>query len=144
MGLLRAFYAFYRALVVTVCTHPNTGTKGENSGFCPDCGYKVRLRWNLCRCRTCGARRGVHIALDGQISPKERYCSQCGNHEYRLVQKEKIHGYELPYAALTREIDYLDQCINTGFKSSKATSNPFGKSHFDVVEGVMLRSEELF
>jgi Zn finger protein HypA/HybF involved in hydrogenase expression len=145
MKLLQALYAFYRVLRISVCLHTKMAISGKTSGFCPDCGYYVRLRWNLCRCRTCGARRKIQVALDGVISPKGRYCDQCGQHEYRLVQKERIHGYELAYATLTREIDYLDQCIDSGFKTpAKTRWHPFKENQWDVFEGVMLRSEDLF
>ena len=147
MRLLRAVYAFYRALFGSSCDHVRLSSQTRSGNFCPDCGYRVKLIWNLCRCKTCGARRTLSKALDGWISPKERYCSHCGTSDYQLIQKENIHGYELPYAALSREIDYLDDCINARFNSQqlkKTRSNsPFQTSHFDIVEGILINKIDL-
>jgi len=147
MRLLRAVYAFYRALFGSSCDHVKMSSQTRNGNFCPDCGYRVKLIWNLCRCKTCGARRTLTKALDGWISPKERYCSHCGTSSYQLIQKERIHGYELPYAALSREVDYLDDCINANFNGNqlkkRSLNSPFQTSHFEIVEGILINKIDL-
>jgi hypothetical protein len=145
--LFRALYAFYRTLFSSNCEHKSVSGSSKKGNFCPDCGYRIKLLWNLCRCKTCGARRTLSRALDGWISPKERHCSHCGDSAYQLVQKEQIHGYELPYATLTREIDYLDQCINANFQKNQLKDarfqSPFKSQYFDIVEGVLINKVDI-
>jgi hypothetical protein len=143
MQLLRAFYAFYRTLVERECEHRQIASPPgatRTSGFCPDCGYQVRIGWTFCRCRTCGSKRHPKQEPDGRISPLYRYCQHCGQADYQIIRKERIHAYEMPYAILTKEIDYTEERRQP---SAHRAENPFEiYRRLDIVEGEVLRKEE--
>jgi hypothetical protein len=152
MQLFKALAAFYTALFNDECEHPRVAPPGmtpdgasrPHSSFCPDCGYKIRALWSLCRCRTCGAKRQPKRGMDGRISPLYRYCQHCGQTDFQLIKRERIHVHEMPFALLTKEIDYTEERR----PSPKRTApNPFNLSDrtLDIVEGEVLhRSEQIF
>lgn len=146
MKLFKAMYAFWQTLRVHDCEHVRvTTTPGQpaTSAFCPDCGYRVLMRWTLCRCRTCGSKRHPKIQLDGRISPMYRYCQHCGQTDYQIIKRDKINVHEMPYAILTKDVDYGDERVNP---SPRAASNPFElpplRQRSSVVDGEVLGKRE--
>lgn len=153
MQLFKALAAFYSALFYSECEHlrvapPSmtpTGSKLSTSAFCPDCGYKIRALWSLCRCRTCGGKRQPKKGMDGKIRPLYRYCQHCGQTDFQLIKRDRIHVHELPYALLTKEIDYTEERKPSPKKP--VTDNPFEAAYrqLDIVEGeVIHRSEQVY
>jgi hypothetical protein len=145
MQLGKALAAFYSALFNSDCEHPRVAPRGQantHTAFCPDCGYKVRALWSLCRCRTCGSKRQPKRSMDGRVSPLYRYCQHCGQTDFQLIKKDRINVHEMPYALLTKEVDYTEERQ----LSPKPLSNPFEAAYrnLDIVEGEVLhRSEEV-
>jgi hypothetical protein len=143
MTLLRAFYAFYRALLERECEHPHISARPgdpKSSGYCPDCGYLIEMRWTLCRCRTCGSKRYPRKTLDGRIEAQFKYCQHCGQADYQLLRKERIHLYEMPYAILGKEINYDEERPTP---PRRKADNPFEIYHsLNIVEGEVLSKEE--
>lgn len=144
MQIVRALVAFYQTLFYRECEHKRvTSRPGESahSGYCPDCGYKVLLMWTLCRCRTCGSKRHPKLGMDGRVSTLYRYCQHCGQADYQIVKKEKLNVHEMPYAILTKEIDYSEERL----PNPKRAHNPFeayrGRG-LDIVEGEVLKRTE--
>lgn len=145
MQLFKALAAFYTALFNSDCEHPRVAPRGEgtpHAAFCTDCGYKVRAMWSICRCRTCGSKRQPKRGMDGRVSPLYRYCQHCGQTDFQLIKKDRINVHEMPYALLTKEIDYTEERQ----PSPKRSPNPFEAAYrnLDIVEGEVLhRSEEI-
>lgn len=143
MQVVKALYAFYSHLFYSECEHKQVETAAghaKRKGFCPDCGYKIALLWTICRCRTCGSKRQLRKNLDGRVMPLSRYCQHCGEIDYQIVKKEKINVHEMPYALLSKEIDYSEERLQT----SRRAENPFQKAQgrgFHVVEGEVVRQE---
>ncbi len=147
MQLLKAFYAFYRTLFNSPCEHPHVtmgvGEDKSAGSFCRDCGYQVRLRWTFCRCRTCGSKRSPKQELDGCVSPLFRYCQHCGQADFQIINKPKIHAYELPYAILLKEIDYSETPLHASKRDYQNAYNPFNiYQKLNIVEGELLGKEE--
>ena len=157
MQIIKAIAAFYTALVHQDCEHPRVAAPGCHgkpaqglgseptapSTYCGDCGYKVRALWSICRCRTCGGKRQPKRGMDGRIRPLYRYCQHCGQTDFQLIKKDRINVHEMPYALLTKEIDYTEERQ----PSPKRAENPFVTAYrqLDIVEGEVLhRSEEVF
>lgn len=150
MQLLRALAAFYQTLFYRDCEHKRvagistqSGSGGSaHSGYCPDCGYKVLLRWTLCRCRTCGSKRHPKLGMDGRVSTLYKYCQHCGQADYQIIKKEKLNVHEMPYVILSKEIDYAEERL----PNPKRAANPFEAYRgLDIVEGeVLKRSEQLY
>lgn len=143
MLLFKALAAFYQTLFGGECEHkrvqPAPGL-GNRSGYCPDCGYKILLLWTLCRCRTCGSKRHPARGMDGRgrIRPLYRYCQHCGQADYQIIKREKINMHEMPYAILTKEIDYREERI----VNPKRAHNPFElHKGLNIVEGKVLNRE---
>lgn len=141
MQLIKALYAFYQTLLARECEHKQVkANPGHASrGYCPDCGYKVILLWTLCRCRTCGSKRHPKQSLDGRIAPLYKYCQHCGQSDFQIIKRDKINVHEMPYAILTREIDYSEERLT----QPKRAHNPFEvkKKGLNIVEGEVLRTE---
>lgn len=141
MQFLKALYAFYQTLLSHECEHTRvTSTPGQpaKAGYCPDCGYKVAMVWTLCRCRTCGSKRHPKKQIDGRVSTLYKFCQHCGESDFQIIKKEKINIHEMPYALLTKEIDYAEERI----PSPKRAANPFELPRLDIVEGEVVRKRE--
>ena len=152
MQLFRALAAFYTALFNSDCEHPRVAPPGMtpdgssklHSSFCGDCGYKIRALWSICRCRTCGSKRQPKRGMDGRVSPLYRYCQHCGQTDFQLIKRDRINVHEMPYALLTKEIDYTEE---RQASPKRPANNPFEFSArtLDIVEGEVLnRSEQVF
>lgn len=146
MQLLRAFYAFYRALLIRECEHPRVTSSSKQAQavrFCPDCGYQVRICWTLCRCRTCGSRRHPKKDPEGRVSPLYRYCQHCGQVDYQIIHKNSLSVHEILYAILTKLIDYSEDAGRPATQTSKPRGNPFEIYRgLNIVEGEVLSQEE--
>jgi len=60
-----------------------------------------------------------------------------------LIKRERIHAHELPYAILTKEIDYTEERRTTPQQAARS-DNPFEAAYrtLNIVEGEVLRREE--
>ena len=152
MRLFKAVAAFCAALLThDECDHPHvapsgtssSGTRKSSAAFCTQCGYKIMALWSLCRCRTCGGKRQPRRGMDGKIRPLYRYCQHCGQTDFQLIKRERIHAHELPYAILTKEIDYTEERRTTPQQAARS-DNPFEAAYrtLNIVEGEVLRREE--
>lgn len=146
MRLVRALYAFYRHLFGAECEHPHLRDKmthGEQcGGFCPDCGYKVAMKWAMVRCRNCVSKRTPKKNLDGSIGPMYRYCEHCGSTDFQVIKKAKLHAHEMPYAVMSAEVDYSDEQPRKKVYTPPK-ENPFAAFANNVVEGEVVKSEYL-
>ena len=82
--------------------------------------------------------------MDGRIRPLYRYCQHCGQTDFQLIKRDRIHAHEMPYALLTKEIDYTEERKPS---SKRRANNPFDLSErtLDIVEGEVLhRSEQVY
>lgn len=141
MLLIKAFNAFYQTLFGGECEHKRVQAvpgQANKSGYCPDCGYKILLMWTLCRCRTCGSKRHPTQGMDGRIRTLYRYCQHCGQADYQILKRDKINVHEMPYAILTKEVDYSEERLS----NPKRAHNPFElHKGLNIVEGEVLNKE---
>jgi len=82
--------------------------------------------------------------MDGRISPLYRYCQHCGQTDFQLIKRDRIHVHEMPYALLIKEIDYTEERKPS---PKRQANNPFDLSErtLDIVEGeVLQRSEQVY
>ncbi|MCA9806638.1 MAG: zinc ribbon domain-containing protein [Cyanobacteria bacterium HKST-UBA06] len=109
MRLVKAIAAFLRVWFNTgSCTHARVDvTKG--SAYCPDCGYHVKVVWNMLVCRRCSAKRLPKPSIFGPIQPQELFCKHCGYDRVQHVQKDHIQPYELPFAISELYTDFGSQ-----------------------------------
>jgi DNA-directed RNA polymerase subunit RPC12/RpoP len=145
LDLYKALYAFYKTLVDKDCEHTRVHM-GQNACFCPDCGYKVLMKWSFVRCRDCDAKRIPRRLPDGKIAPLHKYCRHCGSSSYRLVKRDFIEAFELLYGLLVKEIDYTEERRPVEPVHTKGEQDPLplnkeaiGKTAFDVVDGQVIR-----
>lgn len=137
MRLFVALYAFCKHLFETPCEHSRVNKSG---GYCPDCGYQVRILWAMIRCRRCTARRLPRRDLDGSVAPMFRYCRHCGSADFQLIKKPRIHAHEMTYAVNVKDVDYTSdngsEHRGDPFRGVPKPANPF-EAYADsrVVEG---------
>lgn len=120
MRLVTAFYAFFKALLHTDCAHERIN-RNQSGSYCPDCGYQVHVTWTMLRCRKCTAKRLPRKDLDGSVVPMYHFCQHCGTHDTQIVKKVNINPHEMPYAILTKDVDYLNDTI----RPVERPHNPF-------------------
>ena len=70
--------------------------------YCPDCGKAIQNNWFITRCSCCGIKL-VTIEHDGNIMPQNRFCTNCGSHEYVVEKLENINVININYAVLVRK-----------------------------------------
>ena len=71
-------------------------------GYCPDCGKAIRNNWYIARCACCGLKL-VTIERDGIVTPQNKFCTNCGSHDYIIEKLENINVININYAVLIRE-----------------------------------------
>lgn len=165
MRVSKAFQAFFKSLFKQSCKHHRVKLEewpgySQNpmdnhrkmSQYCEDCGYRVVFVWAFCRCRSCGSKRQSISNSFGEIVPKTNYCKHCGKNDYQVVKKYRINSVEASYAILDKEIDYIEQQIETSHVNFNRSYQPIGKGFYKlnrlsytddtaspVVEGELLR-----
>lgn len=146
MDLAQAMYCFYRYLAAPQCAHPHVSFY-RKAGYCPDCGYKIKLLWTFVRCRKCGAKRIPRQQIDGSVVPLQKYCIHCGTTDYCLVKKEKIEAHDLLYCVAGKEIDYSAESGEEDVFLRSNHPSPFHlkPEHIkpEIVEGYVVRKVEL-
>lgn len=80
------------------CRHPHLPL-AEGKAYCAHCGQGVIARWTVLRCQGCHTRRPAQYWLN-TLTPKERYCHQCGETAYQLTRLEQPAFYQLEHALL--------------------------------------------
>lgn len=72
------------------------------SGYCPDCGEYVQNRWFITKCPVCGKRHKT-ILQKGKPVPAERFCTNCGCHEFKIEKIEMPDIVTINYAVYITE-----------------------------------------
>lgn len=70
--------------------------------YCPDCGKAIRNDWYLTRCACCGLKL-ITMEKDGIVVPQNKFCTNCGSHDYVVEKIENINVININYAVLIRE-----------------------------------------
>lgn len=83
------------------CTHKNVAPNLDFA-YCPDCGKAIKNTWYLTRCACCGVKL-VSIEQDGEVFPKNKFCTNCGAHDFIVEKLENINIINVNYAVLIRE-----------------------------------------
>lgn len=123
MRLLKAFREFLRVCFdQSECIHPRVNLI-HGPCHCPDCGYKVKIMWNMLLCRGCDTRLVSQKSMLGEVKPLHTYCRHCGGDRYKLIKKSTIEAYELIYA--------ISEMV-TGFGEDESQWQPAVKNPFTV------------
>ena len=83
------------------CKHEKVAPNLE-FGYCPDCGKAIRNDWYITRCACCGLKL-VTVERDGIVTPQNKFCTNCGAHDYIVEKLENINVININYAVLVRE-----------------------------------------
>ena len=86
----------------TECKHKKVPIDAEEA-YCPDCGAYIRNKWYLVRCACCNIKRPAHIHYD-EIVPDNKFCKNCGEHEYYIQEIEKPNFTDIHYAVFKRTV----------------------------------------
>ena len=84
------------------CKHKNALLR-SSEGYCPDCGKYLVKNYYIVRCSRCDIKREAKLFW-GEITPAERFCSNCGCSEYYIEQIEKVNFIDAKYAICIKEI----------------------------------------
>ncbi|MCM1339443.1 MAG: hypothetical protein NC191_07210 [Muribaculaceae bacterium] len=84
------------------CNHPNVPLD-EDIAYCPDCGELIENHWYIARCACCGVKQRATIRND-EVVMEEAFCRNCGSHEYKIEEIEKIDCININYAIVLRKI----------------------------------------
>lgn len=84
------------------CKHKNA-LLHQNEGYCPDCGQYLVKNYYIVRCARCDIKREAKLYW-GEILPKERYCSNCGETEFYIEKLDSINFIDSKYAIYLKEI----------------------------------------
>lgn len=71
--------------------------------YCPDCGELIENEWFITRCACCGIKQKA-IIKNGEIIPEDKFCRNCGGHEYIVEKLEKINFIDINYAVLLKSV----------------------------------------
>ena len=105
------------------CTHGRI-TPDMEQGYCPDCGKLIKNEWYITRCKCCGVKMKAMVR-DGEIAPQNRYCTNCGSHEYSVEKLERINFIDINFAALIQhECEEENICSTTRLWQEKTSSQP--------------------
>lgn len=141
--LIRALGAFLRVWYRSGdCNHARVDiTKG--TCYCPDCGYKVKVTWNLLSCRRCNARRLPKASVFGPVQPKELFCKHCGYDQVQLIKKDHIEAYELPFAVSELQTEFDEASVRwQPTHKWQRVQTPQGPTHASPVEIEILNKQE--
>lgn len=83
-----------------VCKHDKVPIDAEIA-YCPDCGELIENQWYITRCGCCGVKMKA-ILKNGDVVPQEKFCHNCGAHEYIIEKVSKINFIDINYAVLVR------------------------------------------
>lgn len=72
-------------------------------GYCPDCGELIENQWFIMRCSCCGVKHRA-IVKHGKIVPLEKFCENCGGHEFVVERVNKINFIDINYAVLMKTV----------------------------------------
>ena len=84
------------------CSHKNALLYSE-SGYCPDCGEYLVKNYYLVRCARCDIKREAKLVW-GEITPKDKFCSNCGEEDYYIEKIDKVNFVDAHYAIYLKEI----------------------------------------
>ena len=84
------------------CSHKNA-LLNSNEGYCPDCGQYLVKNYYIVRCASCDIKREAKLSW-GEITPKDKYCQNCGASEYYIEKLDKINFIDAQFAIYIKEI----------------------------------------
>lgn len=92
-------------------------------GYCPDCGELIENQWYIVRCACCGVKEKA-IIKKGNIIPEEKFCHNCGAHEFVVERIDKINFVDIHYAVLVKTvITNSIKSFTQSWAEAKETSN---------------------
>lgn len=71
--------------------------------YCPDCGELIENQWFITRCTCCGVKMKAMIK-NGKVVPQEKFCHNCGEHEFVVERVAKINFIDINYAVLVKTV----------------------------------------
>ena len=84
------------------CLH-KSALLNQDSGYCPECGEYLVKNYYLVRCARCDIKREAKL-IWGEIVPKDKFCSNCGESEYYIEKIDKVNFVDAQYAIYLKEI----------------------------------------
>ena len=84
------------------CCHEKVPVDADVT-YCPDCGELIENQWYLTRCACCGVKL-QSVIKNGQVVPQEKYCHNCGAHEFVVERVQKINFIDINYAVLIKTV----------------------------------------
>ena len=84
------------------CSHKHA-LLHQDSGYCPECGEYLVKNYYLVRCARCDVKREAKL-IWGEIVPKDKFCSNCGEHEYYIEKLDRVNFVDAQYAIYLKEI----------------------------------------
>lgn len=116
--ILDIFFGFKRK-----CRHTNVAPNID-FGYCPDCGKAIKNEWYITRCSCCGIKLTT-IERDGEVLPINKFCTNCGSHDFTVEKLENISFSNINYAVLVRkEINRANSKTTTQFWQEKTNVQP--------------------
>ena len=67
-------------------------------GYCPECGEYVENKWFVTRCPICGKRHKT-VIKNGKPVPAEKFCHNCGCHDFIVEEIDIPDIVSINYAA---------------------------------------------
>ncbi|MDO5437556.1 MAG: hypothetical protein Q4F80_05105 [bacterium] len=92
------------------CRHKNA-ILYSNEGYCPDCGKYLKKTYYIVRCACCDIKRHAKKNFD-VIAPVEKFCTNCGCHDYIIEKYEKLNLVDINYAIEVKEAIENEGAIN--------------------------------
>ncbi len=83
------------------CSHDRVYPLASGS-FCPDCGYQIKIFWQILRCDCCSSKRKAFFSRS-RLIPVEKFCTKCGSSEFYIEKKEKVQFFDYEYAVILKE-----------------------------------------
>ena len=90
-----------------ICTHKNALLKREE-GYCPDCGAYLKKHFYVVRCKHCDIKR-LSVVNYGEIEPANKYCENCGGHEYYIEKLDRINFFDIKYVVFKLEEIFIPE-----------------------------------
>lgn len=84
------------------CKHRNA-LLNSDEGYCPDCGKYIKKSYYIIRCSCCDIKRKAKNCFN-EITPTEKFCTNCGHNEYFIEKCENLNLVDINYAIEIKEV----------------------------------------
>jgi hypothetical protein len=138
---VKAVKAFLQVFLGHAACEHRQANPADGPAFCPECGYCVKLEWVFLHCRNCNAKRLPRPTLLAGIKPAQPFCRHCGHENYKIVRKDHIDAYELPYAVSVKSTVYAENPFARPLAAEKTHVRITVESG-DIFEAEVLRRTE--